>query len=180
MQGWDGAEVAPETWGQLGSRGQPRAGRGVGPPAGVPSSAVAGTSHGSRPCGSIRRCIWGWGIPSSVHSTTPAPGPSCALAPILPHQQQLFLFPAVFSQQSLLGGWDSRRSKRSWRSPQAAGVAGEPLYPSKGRLPRFLQASLPSARSPSLNGKCKTTIVTGPHSVFELVCETRCPPSITR
>lgn len=40
-------------------------------------------------------------VPST--STTPAPGLSCALAPLLPRQQQLFLFPEVFSQQPSLG-----------------------------------------------------------------------------
>lgn len=44
------------------------------------------------------------GSPRSPTFATPAPGLSCALAPVLPHQQELFLFPAVFSQQPLLGG----------------------------------------------------------------------------
>lgn len=73
----------------------------------------------------------GPGSPRSPTFTTPAPGLSCALAPILPHQQQLFLFPAVFSQQpSLGGGWGSRRRGRGLRRPQrgcAPSRAGCPL-----------------------------------------------------
>lgn len=60
------------------------------------------------------------------------------------------------------GGWGSRRNGRGSRIPQEAGVAGEPLCPSKDGLPPT-KASLSSARSPSINGQCKTTRVTRPH-----------------
>lgn len=102
----------------------------------------------------------GPGSPRSPTFTTPAPGLSCALAPILPHQQQLFLFPAVFSQQPSLGGGMGQQEEREGLEKAAAG-----LCPFKGGLP-------PPGRGPSRNKKCKTTTVTQPHSVLELGCET--------
>lgn len=54
--------------------------------------------------------------------TTPAPGLSCALAPILPHQQQLFLFPAfsVNSPVGEVGGMGQQEEREGLRRPKGA------------------------------------------------------------
>lgn len=155
VQGWVGAEgsfLRPE--GAAGSQwvASPRV------VAIVPSSAVAGTGQGSP--GLHQKVLKGLGNPRSPISTASAPGLSCALALILPHQQRLFLFPAVFSQQPLLGGWGSRRRGRGFRSPPAVPLQG--------------QAAPPAGRSPCNNGKCPTTVVTTP-SLF-LNCFVKPPP----
>lgn len=68
----------------------------------VLSSVVSGTSQGS--LGLHWKGLMGRGSPRSSTFTTPAPGLSCALAPGLPHQQQLFLFPAFSVNSPCCGG----------------------------------------------------------------------------
>lgn len=117
-------------------------------------------------------------------SATPAPGLSCALAPILPHQHSYF-YSLQFSVNSpcvcVAGGAAGHGTARGVGGARGAhwavGMAGEPWCPSMGRLP--LAARRPPC--PLLGGlaeifSAKPTRVTRPHSVFELVCETRCQP----
>lgn len=97
-------------------------------------------------------------------STTPAPGLSCTLAPILPRQHSYF-YSLQFSVNSPCvcvwreGGraWDSQRSGWGSRSPLGSGDGRGAVVPLKGQAaPCPLQASLPSAGRPSRNAQCKT------------------------
>lgn len=78
-------------------------------------------------------------VPST--SITPAPGLSCALAPLLPRQQQLFLFPEVFSQQPSLGDGAAGGAGGAQGADRETG--GRELCPSTGRLPLPLRPYCP-------------------------------------
>lgn len=101
-QGWVGTELAPETQGQPEGWSRCWALSNSGDFWRGPRSSD-GRDEPGLPVAPSRHANWGWGDAGSLCLYRPCP--SLSRVPlVLPHQQWLFLFPAVFSQQPVLGG----------------------------------------------------------------------------
>ena len=106
---------------------------------GVSSPAVAGTGLGSP--GLHQKVLMGLGNPRVPPPPPPLPRPFMCSGPHSASSATAIFIPGSFQSTALvcvLGGggeWGSRGNGRGLRNPQEAGVAGEPLCPSKGGLP---------------------------------------------
>lgn len=152
--------TAPTPWGRARPR-DPGGSGSPGAPLGVPNSAVAGTGLDT-PTAPLEGAHGAGESQGLSISATPAPGLSCALAPILPRQHSYF-YSLQFSVGSpcvcVAGGGggrerDGQRSGRGWRSPLGNGSGRGASVPLQGQAaPGPPQASLPSAGRPSRNAQ---------------------------
>lgn len=175
--------TAPTPWGRARPR-DPGGSGSPGAPLGVPNSAVAGTGLDT-PTAPLEGAHGAGESQGLSISATPAPGLSCALAPILPRQHSYF-YSLQFSVGSPCvcvaggggaGNGTARGVGRAGGAHWATGVAEGPQCPSKGRLPPApRRPPCPLPGGPAEMHSAKAARVTRPHSVFELVCETRCQP----
>lgn len=169
-----GQSSPPRPWGQWVPGGTP----------GVPNAAVAGTGPDT-PTAPLEGAHGAGESQGLSTSATPAPGLSCALAPILPRQHSYF-YSLQFSVGSPCvcvaggggaGNGTARGVGGAGGAHWATGVAEGPQCPSKGRLPPApRRPPCPLPGGPAEMHSAKAARVTRPHSVFELVYETRCQP----
>lgn len=108
-------------------------------------------------------CLWGWGNPRFPLPPPPLPQAFHVLWPPFCLVSNSYFYSRRFSVNSHHWGMGQQEEQEGLKEQTEGWQGAVPLDRQAAPSP---QALLPSARSPSINAKDRTTMVTRPHSVF--------------